>query len=53
MYVRIYLRIIMYHTTYVLHLLTYTHVKLPDCGHSTHCPGEANDTPDDSKQHCS
>ena len=24
---------------------------VPDFGHSTHCPGEANDTPDNSKQH--
>ena len=26
---------------------------IPDFGHSKHCPGEANDTPDNSKQHCS
>ena len=27
--------------------------KLPVSGHSRHCPGEANDAPDNSKQHCS
>ena len=26
---------------------------VPDFGHCTHCPGEANDAPDNSKQHCS
>ena len=26
---------------------------IPVAGHSKHCPDEANDTPDNSKQHCS
>ena len=26
---------------------------IPVIGQNKHCPGEANDTPDDSKQHCS
>ena len=34
-----------------MHISNYIHV--PDFGHSTHCPDEANDTPGNSKQHCS
>ena len=30
-------------------LITY----IPIIGHSKHCPDEANDTADNSKQHCS
>ena len=26
---------------------------IPVLGHNEHCPDEANDTPDNSKQHCS
>ena len=29
------------------------HLSLPVTGHAWHCPDEANDTPDNSKQHCS
>ena len=36
-------------TTCVVCVLNY----IPVFGHSKHCPGEANDTADNSKQHCS
>lgn len=42
---------------YVLsHLMIPTYVQcmyVPAFGQFQHCPGEANDTPDNSKQHCS
>jgi len=31
--------------------IKYLYIGLPDLGHNMHCPGEANDTPDNSKQH--
>ena len=46
-----------YIRTYVCTFITYMHISnyihVPDFGHSKHCPDEANDTPDNSKQHWS
>ena len=31
----------------------YVRTYVPVIGHNKHCPSEANDTPNNSKQHCS
>ena len=40
-----YMHVCIYACMYSMHL--------PDVGHIIHCPEEANDTPNNSKQHCS
>ena len=34
-----------------IHMYVIAYIKLPELGHSKHCPDEANVTPDNSKQH--
>ena len=38
----------------LMHCIFYAQYKyIPDFGHSKHCPDEAYETDNDSKQHCS